>query len=121
MNLDWRRAQSTVQRMIKRFGRPAALRTSSTGALRYTPVVLTNWRVQELFGRLYDPLSRKALFGQFSLPGGPPDHQSETLVTYRMPLGDPPLIEENLRLLNPAVPVNLAGYVIYWFVPVRDI
>ena len=116
---DYVRAQATVQRMVARYGRPAALRSNKTGALRKCRVVLTGWRVQDIYGKLYDPLTRRALFGALDLPAGPPDHESESLLVYKMPWAEPPVVEETLKILDPAVPVNMSGVPVYWFLPVR--
>jgi hypothetical protein len=116
---DYARAQATVQRMIARYGRPASLRSNKTGALRKCRVVLTGWRVQDIFGKAYDPLVRRALFGALDLPAGPPDHERESLLVYKFPWTDPPVVEETLKLMEPAVPVNMSGVPVYWFLPVR--
>jgi hypothetical protein len=105
--------------MIARYGRPAALRSNKTGTLRKCRVVLTGWRVADTFGKMYDPLMRRALFGALDLPAGPPIHEGESLLVYKFPWTDPPVVEETLKLMEPAVPVNMSGVPVYWFLPVR--
>ena len=121
--IDWTRAQVSVMRMLRRFGRPCQLRNNRANTYRSARVILTAWRVSPLFGKVYDPLTRRAIWGALDLLDGPPDHESESLQTFQMPITtNPPVIEETLRILDPALPgANLAGVTIYWYAPVRDI
>lgn len=118
--IDYERPRAVVNRMVMRFGRIATLVNNQTGVKRWCRVALVAWSAKDLYGGLYDPLSRKALFSTQGL-SSPPDHEHERLLVYAEPLSDRPVVQETLLLDKRAVPVNPGGIVLYWWLPVFNI
>lgn len=102
--------------MLSEFGMPAVLRSTANGD-RPCTVFLSDWTVQELYGRQYDPVSRKALVSPAGLTY--PPNMLERLVTFVQPMAEPPVENETLRILLPPTQVGPAGVTLIWELVVR--
>lgn len=81
-------------------------------------VFITDWTVQELYARAYDPLSRRALVSVEGLSLAP-NFQLDRLVTFAQPVTNPPVEFETLRIMSPATQIGPAGVTLLWELVVR--
>lgn len=121
MKHDFARSRRVADNMIKKFGKrtPAVLRSAS-GDRPCTAAVM-KFDAQERMGRVMDPTDRKALVSALAPDGSvlaSPDHLTEHLVTF-VADSDPPIEDENLRIVAPTEPVGPSDIAIFWRLQVR--
>lgn len=79
---DYTRSRASADKMLKRWGAPALLRSAAGD--RSCTAFITSFNPQERVGKLTNPLDKKALISALAPDGSvlvPPDNESEQLVT----------------------------------------
>jgi hypothetical protein len=115
--IDWVKQQQWIDGLVKQFGQQAVLRRNGA-ADRWIWCVITDYSPQELQGRQYDPLSRRALVSAVGVTI-PPQMAVDRLITFNQPLATPPAELDALRILAPPTPYDPAGTVLFWELNVR--
>lgn len=117
--IDYAAMRDRSDAFIQRHGTRAVLRRYGA-ADRPCDVVLEFWTAQELLGRQYDPLSRKAVLAAGTLQGGDPVMDQDRLVTFVQPSDpDNPVIDEELKITAPPIPLKQGGVTVQWTMAVR--
>lgn len=110
------RLLDTADRMITRWGGPAVLRRASGD--RACTAAISTFSPMERIGQLRNPVDRKALVSAKGLDVFP-DQELDSLVTFKVPLTDPPTVDEILKITEPPKQNGTTDKVIYWTLAVR--
>jgi hypothetical protein len=116
---DYYQTQREVSHILTAMGMPAVLRRGAGPATsdRWCQAFLYRWRPNIQMGGLVAPTERLVLISARGL-SIPPDVQ-DALVTFLQPLGDVPVEDENLRIIEPPAPIKPAGVLLCWKARVR--
>jgi hypothetical protein len=115
--IDYQRSQKVADAMIRRWGRPGALRRG--GVDRPVVVAIVNYSVAERLGSNIQSNERKALLSAVVAADNrvdiPPSQELDRLVTF-LPDGS----EEVLPIVAPPQPLAIdTGVVVRWMLPTR--
>jgi hypothetical protein len=111
---------SQVGGIIRTMGMPAVLRRGIVPNISDRPcrIFVRKYTVREMMGGLVDPMERFVLMSADGLKI-PPEHSIDSIITFFQPMTEPPIEDENLRIIEPAVPIKPAGILVAWKVRVR--
>jgi len=115
--LDMARSRSTIDRGIKRVGMQAVLRSDAGD--RWCWLFFSEWNPREMMSRLIEPMDRRAIISAVDLPDEP-QFGIERLVTFKQPLGNPPVEWETLQILDPPKRIDPGGLTLCWDCRVRQ-
>lgn len=117
--IDYDATRARSDAFIRRHGMRAALKRYGSPD-RPCDVVLIEWSAQELLGRQYDPLTRKAVMAAGNLDI-PPIMDLDSLVTFVQPVisGTTPVVDEILKIIARPEPLKPAGVIVQWVMAVR--
>lgn len=112
------RAQTTLDRQIKRIGMQAVLRSAT--ADRWCWMFFSSWNPREMMGRLIEPTDRRAIVSAIGLPDEP-QFGVERLVTFVQPLSRiSPVERETLQIVDPPRRIDASGLTLCWDLRVRQ-
>lgn len=98
--------------VLRRVGAPD--RPCSVFILRYTAM--------ERVGKMINPVDRKALVSALAPDGtelADPDQELDRLVTFKVPLANPPVEDKTLKIVQPPDRFAPGNVVLYWELQVR--
>ena len=109
-----------VEGIVETMGMPALLRRGVVPNVSDRPcrIFIRKYSPREMLGGLVDPMERMVIMSPRGLKI-PPDHNVDSLITFIQPMTDPPVEDENLRIIEPATKISPAGIVVAWKLRVR--
>lgn len=116
MATNWDHFEDTASRMIERYGMMAVLRRHGAPD-RWCKVCMVAWTPFEKMA-LVNQVDRKMLIAVDGVDI-PPDRERDIVVTYKQPLADPPVEDEQLTIAAPVGKVEMGGETVLWRLTVR--